>query len=104
MELIETSIFSRQVEHTFSAAEYRKIQLYLLLHSAAGVVIIGSGGLRKMRWNLDLRGKRGGERVIYYWMVAADQLYLLFVSSKSERSELSHRQLRKLRQLIDDDE
>ena len=52
MIIIETSIFTRQVLTLLSEEEYRKLQLALILRPNLGVVIPGSGGLRKTRWAL----------------------------------------------------
>ena len=66
MELIETAVFTKQVHATLSDEQYRQLQLYLILRPDAGDLIPASGGLRKVRWQLPGRGKRGGARVIYY--------------------------------------
>lgn len=100
MELIETPIFMRQVEDQLSAEEYRRLQLHLLEHPDGGVIIPGSGGLRKLRWRLPGRGKRGGARVIYYWSLQVARLYLLFLHPKNVRSDLTRAQLRTLRSLV----
>lgn len=60
MVIIETPIFSKQLLATLSDDEYRELQRGLLGHPEAGKVIPGSGGLRKLRWAFDGRGKRGG--------------------------------------------
>jgi hypothetical protein len=40
---------------------------YVATRPAEGVVIPGSGGVRKLRWGLEGRGKRGGARIIYFF-------------------------------------
>lgn len=100
MELIETPIFTRQVTEQLADEDYRLLQLHLLQRPDAGVIIPGSGGLRKFRWRLRGRGKRGGARIIYYWKVARGRLYLLFLYPKNVRSDLSPAQLRVLRKLV----
>jgi mRNA-degrading endonuclease RelE of RelBE toxin-antitoxin system len=102
MEFVETPIFTKLVQTTLSADEYRAFQLYLVLWPDRGDVIAGSGGLRKIRWRLAGRGKRGGVRVIYYWKSDTSQIYLLFLYPKSVRSDLSLPELRILRNLVTD--
>jgi len=66
----------------------------------AGNVIRGSGGIRKLRWGREGRGKRGGMRVIYYYASALSHIYFLTLYRKSEVSDLSRSQIKVLRNLI----
>jgi hypothetical protein len=52
MVIVETSIFTRQVQDLLSDDEYRNLQISLAKRPDAGVHIEGSGGLRKVRWAL----------------------------------------------------
>lgn len=104
MELIETPVFTRQVTEQLPPEEYRPLQLHLVTHPETGPVIRNSGGLRKLRWRLPGRGKRGGARIIYYWDRTAARLYLLFLFPKNVRSDLTPAQLRALRKLVSDEE
>jgi len=103
MELIETPVFTRQVIAQLEDDEYRVLQLCLLHQPERGVIIPGSGGLRKLRWRLPGRGTRGGARIIYFWKRTRGRLYLLFLYPKNVRSDLSRAQLRVLRELVADE-
>jgi len=100
--VIETSVFTRQVQDLLSDEEYRKLQAALVGKPTLGPLIRGSGGLRKVRWALPGKGKRGGVRVIYYWAAIEEQLFMLLMYAKSERDDLTPSQLRLLRKLVEE--
>jgi mRNA-degrading endonuclease RelE of RelBE toxin-antitoxin system len=79
---------------------YRLLQQTLLIRPEAGDLIRGGGGLRKIRWNLPRSGKRGGLRIIYYWDVPEDTVYMLLPYKKSQLEDLTPAQLNILRDLI----
>lgn len=101
MIIIETQIFTRQVQAMLSDEEYRFLQAHLINRPDSGKIIPGSGGLRKLRWPGSGFGKRGGFRVIYYWFISRDVVLLLLVYSKSERDDLTSKQLRQLKKVVD---
>lgn len=70
MVFIETPISTADVCALLSDEEYAVLQEHLVAVPNAGAVIAGTGGLRKIRWSVDGKGKRGGTRVIYYHVVA----------------------------------
>ena len=67
MLFIEAPKFTELVKEHLSDDEYAALQWMLLERPDAGPIVPGSGGVRKLRWGLRGRGKRGGIRVIYYW-------------------------------------
>jgi len=100
MVIIETSVFTRQVQKLLSDEEYRRLQMDLSSRPDMGVIIPGSGGLRKVRWGVHGRGKRGGVRVIYYWAVKQKRLFMLLIYPKNVRDDLSPAQLKMLKQIV----
>jgi mRNA-degrading endonuclease RelE of RelBE toxin-antitoxin system len=100
MEFIETPVFTKEVRDHLSEEEYRGLQLALVLRPQQGSVIPGSGGLRKIRWKAKGKGKRGGVRVIYYWIIEDDVIYMLMLYGKSEQADLTPAQARALRKLV----
>jgi mRNA-degrading endonuclease RelE of RelBE toxin-antitoxin system len=103
MVFIETSIFTRQVQELLTDDEYRELQKALVNRPGAGSLIVGSGGLRKIRWAKQGRGKRGGVRVIYYWAVSPEQILMLFMYPKGERDDLSPVQIKMLKQIVEEE-
>lgn len=79
---------------------YRALQLALLLRPQLGSAIRGSGDLRKLRWSLKSKGKRGGVRVIYYWDEASETFYMLFIYRKSTQEDLTAQQRKILTRLV----
>jgi len=100
MVILETSIFTKQVLLLLTDDEYRLLQSILVSRPDAGVVIPSSGGLRKVRWGMMGRGKRGGVRVIYYWAVKYERILMLLIYPKNEKDDLTFEQLKVLRKII----
>jgi len=99
MIFIETSIFTKEVKRLLSDDEYKELQTDLMLRPEAGVIIKGSGGLRKIRWNLPGVGKRGALRIIYYFD-PPDTVYMLLPYKKTDQDDLTSSQLKFLRNLM----
>lgn len=96
MLFIETSAFSALLEDWLSDEEYRGLQSYLIERPDAGDIIRGSGGIRKLRWAAKGKGKSGGVRLIYYWAKAPEQIYLLTMYGKSERTDIDRAALKRI--------
>ncbi len=103
MQIIETSVFTRQVQSLLTDDEYRELQNLLVTRPEIGKIIQGSGGLRKVRWSAGERGKSGGVRVIYYWYVEGSQILMLLIYSKSEQDDLTAQQLRVIRKIVEEE-
>ena len=101
MVIKETSVFTRRVQKLLTDDEYRELQIALMRDPGKGQIMVGSGGLRKVRWRASGRGKSSGVRTIYYWAVDNDQLLMLLIYSKSERDDLSLDQIKALRAIVE---
>ncbi len=89
MLFIETSTFTRLLPRHLDDDSYGALQTFLSTHPEAGDVIRGSGGIRKIRWAATGRGKRGGSRVIYYWLAKEDHIYMLTLYGKGAKADLT---------------
>ena len=69
------------------------MQNLLIDDPCRGDLIKGGGGIRKLRFSISGRGKSGGVRVIYYWIKAFSQIYLLIVYPKTKRDTLSEKEV-----------
>lgn len=69
---------------------------------SAGDVIEGTGGLRKMRYSDQRRGKgkRGGLRVIHFWWEAGRQFWLFTLYDKDEMDDLSPKERKALKEML----
>lgn len=101
LTFVETRLFSRLVGEYLDEHEYAALQLRLLVDPAAGAVVPGSGGVRKIRWAGKGRGKRGGVRVIYYLRLRSSEVWMLTLYAKSEEGTLPLHVLRRIREEID---
>jgi len=101
MVFIETSVFTRHVIEALTDDQYGQLQGFLLARPGAGHLIKGSGGIRKLRWALPGRGKRGGVRVIYFWRVTESQILMLTMYAKNEQANLSVAQVRQLAKFVE---
>lgn len=94
---VESTIFEKYRKDYLSDEAYRLFQVELIANPRQGDVIQGAGGLRKVRLAGKGQGKRGGLRVIYYFLDEHSRFYLLTVYSKSEMTDLTADQRKQLR-------
>jgi len=102
MVFVETSLFSKLLPDYLGDEEYRGLQNYLIERPDAGAIIQRSGGVRKVRWAAGGKGKSGGVRIIYYWLRADDQIFLLTIYGKSEKADLSTDEFKRIVKLIEE--
>ena len=89
MIFIESKIFEKLREKYFDDTSYREFQNFLLEQPNVGDTIQGTGGLKKVRWLANGKGKRGGIRTIYLYLADKSHIHLLTVYAKNEMSDLT---------------
>ena len=99
---VELPPFQRYRRHYLDDDDFRLLQFVLLESPEAGDLIQHTGGLRKLRYADDRRGKgkRGGLRVIYYWWPSHRQIWLFTLYSKDEQPDLDLAQRRTLAKML----
>jgi hypothetical protein len=89
MVIIETPHFERIRDQYLTDDQYSLLGWYLARRPEADSVIPGSGGMQTLHWPSPGRGKRGGLRVLYYWIAPRGQIVMLTVFRKSELENLT---------------
>ena len=101
LTFVETRLFTSLVGQYLSDDEYAALQQTLTANPDAGDVIRGSGWVRKLRWGIAGRGKRGGIRVIYYLRSRQGEVWMLTLYAKNEADSIPGHVLRKIKEEID---
>lgn len=99
---IELPIFKSRWEALgLNEEDLLRLQIELLADPKAGDVMQGTGGVRKMRFAFEHRGKSGGVRVIYVDFEVYEKIYLLTAYTKNEKDNLTKKERSEIKQLIE---
>ena len=98
---IETSAFTRWVVESLDDEAYAALQQRLIGDPTCGDVMVGCGGLRKLRIALPSRGKRGGARVIYLHVPEANWIFFIDAYRKGVKEDLSNDEKKGLKRLAE---
>jgi len=101
LTFIETKLFTRLVGEYLSDDEYAALQWTLASDPLSGDLVKGTGGVRKVRWGVAGRGKRGGVRVIYYARTLQGEIWMLTIYAKNVSENIPANVLRQIREEID---
>lgn len=91
--------YIRRSKRLLDETERNNIINYLVIHPKTGVLIRGTGGIRKLRWSIKGKGKSSGVRIIYYYYDEWMPLYLLTIFGKGEKADLTKAERNKLSKL-----
>lgn len=100
MTVVETERFLKDVKPIMSDSEREELVAFVGASPEAGEIIPETGGVRKIRWALEGRGKRGGARVIYYYHDGRLPVFLLAAYAKNEKANLSMAERNAMKRLI----
>ena len=82
-------------------SDLKTLEMRLLENPQIGDVIQGTGGARKLRIQLEGRGKSGGGRVIYLDVYEKERLYFLFAYPKNVQENLTNEQKEIIKSMIE---
>lgn len=81
-------------------SDLRRLQKEILSDPKIGSVMQGTGGIRKMRFAFEHRGKSGSIRVIYIDFEIHEKIFLITAYPKSEKDNLTPAERNELKQLV----
>jgi len=97
--VLETPQFARQAEAIFTDEERQAIAVLLAFNPVAGAEIIGTGGVRKVRFGFGGRGKRGGSRIIYFFFNEDIPIYEIACYAKNAKENLTKAEIAAMKKL-----
>ena len=98
---IEVPLFSKRwKELGFDDNDLRILQEQLLKEPKTGVLMQGTGGIRKMRFALPGKGKSGGVRVCYVDYEEYRVIYLITVFAKKDQQNLTQEEKNMLKSFV----
>ena len=89
VEFVHLPSYLKSAAGLIDDAAQRRIEAALVENPEAGAVMVGTGGVRKLRVATSGRGKRGGARLIYYYRQSKGRIYLILLYPKSRKDNLT---------------
>ena len=95
--VVETAQFQSMAADVWDIDTYFAFVGFIADNPEAGDVIPGAEGVRKVRWQVKGRGKRGGSRVVYFNQLEDGLIVLLAVYAKNDKADLPRKTVRRMR-------
>lgn len=100
LTFVETPFFTKQIISIGDKETYWNLQKELLQDPEKGALIKGTGGLRKVRMASATKGKSGGYRVIYLYVMQGDKIIFVHAYGKNKQEDLTPDDKKTLRNLV----
>lgn len=91
----------RWKEMALTDEDLRRLENQILQNPEVGAVMQGTGGLRKVRFAFENRGKSGSARVCYVDIVVKETVFLITAYPKSEKDNLTKAERNDIKKLIE---
>lgn len=101
LTVVESPIFQRLWPLYWDEDERAEFASHIAVNPEAGVLIRGSGGVRKVRWSRPGSGKSAGVRVVHLLRTAREEVYLLTLFAKAEKANIPLATLKEIRRALD---
>lgn len=98
---IESAVFERVLALYLDDDEYAELPQFMMERPEAGMVVPGSGGVRKLRWKRKGMGIRGGLRVIYYVHYQRNEFWMLTLYAKAKQENVPAHILKQLKEAFE---
>ena len=99
--IVESEIYTKMVSDILTQVEQEELSSFLAANPDCGDVIPSSGGCRKMRWQRQGMGKRGGSRVIYFNRLENGKICLLLIYAKAKSENIPAHILKQLKEELE---
>jgi hypothetical protein len=97
--VLETPQFARQAEAIFTDEERQANAVLLAFNPLAGAEVVGTGGVRKIRFGYGGKGKRGGSRIISFFFSEHAPIYQLACYAKNRKENLTRGEITAMKKL-----
>jgi mRNA-degrading endonuclease RelE of RelBE toxin-antitoxin system len=100
--IVETHSFQKESQKILGESEIDKLKNFLSLNPQSGDIIPGLRGIRKIRWQVNQKGKSSGARIIFFFYNTNMPVFLLDIYRKSEKNDISFKEKKMLNNMIDE--
>jgi hypothetical protein len=80
--------------------DLQPLEKHLLENPQAGMIMEGTGGIRKMRWVLPDRGKSGGIRILYLDYIFSEKICMFDLFPKDLKDNLTAAEKAALKKIV----